>query len=119
MRLAYFPVTVSPCLQDRVDYQGNDYSGDCSKQPNTWKKNNPVDCINLCQSVVGCTHFTWVSPENGWAEGRTRCCLKRSKNLVTTKNDSFVSGVLANCEISMNNISKNKIFFLFCLQKIG
>ena len=63
-----------------VSFGGNDLVGSgCHTQPSDWRRDNPEDCIKLCQSIPGCTHFDWVSLDYKWVEGRKRCCLKRGK----------------------------------------
>ena len=74
--------------------------GGCGKQPDDWRRDNPSDCISLCKSVEGCTHFGWVSPEKEWNAGRKRCCLKKGNVNVNVgeKSENVVSAVLALCE---------------------
>ena len=107
-----FIISVPTCIQDRVNYAGNAlYQGGCGMQPDSWNRESPKECINLCHSVEGCTHFTWISPESGWVEGRKRCCLKSAEILVPNNDDVVVSGVVANCESNTNNMNKEEIFF--------
>ena len=102
---------MSTCLEYGINYGGGDVTGlGCSQQPDTWSRENPVECLNLCKSVEGCTHFSWISPEHGWVAGRKRCCLKSAETLVPNDDDVVVSGVIAKCESSMNYTSKQ--FFL-------
>ena len=91
--------TIEPvsCLQKDVDYPGNDINGKCGEQPEKWRREDPSDCIALCKSVEGCDHFTWVSTESEWNDGRKRCCLKKG-NPVVQKSFNVVSAVVSNCE---------------------
>ena len=87
------------CLQKDVAYPGNDIIGSGGEQPDNWRRDDPSDCITLCKSVKGCTHFGWASPEHKWTRGRKRCYLKEGNNVtVGVKKENVVSAVLANCE---------------------
>ena len=82
-------------------YVGQDINGECDKQPDNCRREDPSDCISLCKSVEGCTHFGWTTPENDWEEGRKRCWLKKG-NPAPEKRENVISAALANCEGTQN-----------------
>ena len=65
-----------------MSYKGNDCFEDCDLQPDSWKRDSAYQCQLLCQEIVQCTEFTWISPgsEGRWKNGRNRCCLKNETN---------------------------------------
>ena len=83
------------CLVKDIDFspQMNAWGGkECYLQPNEWRRDEPKECIELCQNVPGCTHFTWVSPEHIWVGGRLRCCLKIGELRKRKEEEGVTSG---------------------------
>ena len=83
------------CLVKDVELspQINSWGGKgCHLQPNEWKRDEPKDCIELCQNVPGCTHFNWISPEHEWIPGRLRCCLKIGESRTRKEKEGVTSG---------------------------
>ena len=103
------------CLENDVDYKGNDLHESCKQQPESWIAFEPIECVDLCKSVKDCTHFTWQSPDREKEKLRNRCCLKSSDSveIQNSKKESLdkgvISGVIEKCEGKEASIMVNYI----------
>ena len=90
--ILYFCYLDHTCLEQSTYYEGFDLKGGCGKQPYAWKRENPKECLLLCQQTDACEWFTWISSVHSWVDGRQRCCLKYKANPHPTFQEGAVSG---------------------------
>ena len=91
------------CHKKNVEFVGNDLN-ECDVKTGTSE-----ECQRLCQQVVGCFHFTWLSRHYKDGSKANMCCMKKGVSSPKGLAYGAISGP-KNCK---------GMFNIICLLNIG